>query len=231
VVVTIIFCTFCSNLYQDIRRNKALASSLLDKKSILEIGLSIFLLLLLITLSLHITHAQPGTNKNAIIFWGVHIYNSHDIWGCGDWNLWASVGNAPEWPPLTVILDYCVDTDNTYGVIPLVAIVTEYPTNQRPTIWLYGYEEDWLFNDYLLFTVFEPFNPPGGRMPLILPSGTIKGVSYHIPDYWTGFDMIDCHSSLGQYLQICQLPPGPYYKWADQDFWIYGVPPDPDIGP
>jgi hypothetical protein len=228
VVVTIIFCTFCSKLHQDIRFNKTFLTSFHDKKYILEISLSIFLVLFLVTLSLHTTYAQPSTNKNAIVFWGVHIYDSHDFWGCGDWNLYAELNRPFTW---TVVLDYCVDQDNTYGVIPRVAIVTEYTSDQKPKLWLFGTEEDgWLGLEFLHVTNFQISNPPFGYFTFIIPSGFIDGARYDSTDYWTGFDLIDCHSSVGQSLQICNLPPGRYYKWADEEFWTYGVPPDPDLG-
>lgn len=232
MVLTIIFRTFCSKLHQEIRCDKKLVSSFLDKKYILKISLSIFLLLFLVSLSLHTTYAQPSTNKNAIIFLAVHIYESHDTWGCGDWNLYAQARYPDDSTFWTVVLDYCVDQDNTYGLVPLVALVLEYQPDQKPFIWLYGEEEDWLFDDQLFYTVFEPFNPPFSPFLFSLDSATIYGFYYdYPPDYWTGLYMIDCHSSAGQYQPICNLPPGPYYKWPDQDFWIYGVPPDPDIGP
>jgi hypothetical protein len=241
VIITINYTSFQSKLNQEkCSKSKSL---FLCKKKTLGVGLSILFLVFLVGLCINTANAQPSMSKTAIIFRAVWVWESHDFWDCADWDLEALLFYPTGYSlGYTIVLDYCVDEGKKYDVIPTVAIVTENPSDQKPLLTVGGYEGDHVGGTRLGTMVVE-IPPP---LSISFP-GTGVGYSYasfgltsfsfngypfsNSPDYVIYFDTVDCHSKFWFNAEPCTLPPGAYYRWWNQGYYIRGIPPDPDLEP
>jgi hypothetical protein len=213
---------------------------LLNKRTIVSVTFSLLVsLCLLSTLFIGTTFAQPETNKIAIIYDQLHVYNSGAAWGCANWNVYAQVyyPHPSIYQLETTILDRCVDEGITYDLVPATAIVEEYPPNEWRALRFWGYNEGWLEHSY--FADINPLhpNPPYLFETYYAESGRtlpILGELFYIPDYYVRYHIQNCRHPVLAAMNygICSFAPGAYYTYPGlQVGWTPGVPPDPDLGP
>jgi hypothetical protein len=79
---------------------------------------------------------QP--HKFAVTFNNLHVYYSHDTFGCANWYFGAYVNEYS----YLVLDNFCVDQDNTYRLAPTPAMVVEVPRDGKLHISTNGVDED-----------------------------------------------------------------------------------------
>jgi hypothetical protein len=208
--------------------------TVLNKKTIVRVTFSLVIsLCLLSTLFVNTSHAQPQTNKVAIIFWQLTVINSHTWSGCANWNVYAQVFYSEPFASRQIIqkiLDDCVDEDNTYHMWPTTAIVEEWPPNEWRKLVLYGYNEGWFSDFYVLAESVELLLIP----PTFVSNFYVQGNAWKNQpwnwDYTVNVQVNNCrHPDWIRIGGLCSLPPGQYYVFPGQMAWNSGWPPDPDL--
>jgi hypothetical protein len=211
----------------------------LSKRTVVSITFSLLVSLCLLgTLFSNTTLAQPQTNKIAVIFRELHVFESHTAMGCANWNVGAGVYWSEPFSYRSIgqtILDDCVNQDNTYQLsVPTTAIVEEYPSNQWRGLYISATNEVWVGYDYLgESNVLLP--PP----PSFVEYYTVEAKHFHdtfigpilVTDYSVNFQLNNCRNPYfaDKPWELCNLPPGQYYLFPDQSGWASGYPPDPDL--
>jgi hypothetical protein len=220
--------------------------TLVNNRSIVSVTFSLLIsLCLLSTLLVDTAFAQPQTNKIAIIFRELHVFNAHG--DCANWILWASVyyGSAPRGEydrSITQnIAEGCFHSGGNYPLrFPTTAIVDEYPPNEWRGLWLHGYNKGWFGWDRLAERIECCL-----RIPSVVeyrtavatqpPYDMFRGNVDYIVDYSVSYQYINCRNPIWFLILdsaingLCRLPPGQYYQYPGDMTWTRGVAPPLDL--
>lgn len=158
------------------------------KTKLVERGICLLALLCFVsTLSIASIYAQePSNNKIAVVFYQLHVYESHSAIGCANWDVFGSVEHEFSHREIVqVVLQGCLHEDNTYQIDPTTAIVEELPDNEPLLLWVWVLNDNWwIADDLLSYFNLDISNPSQSRTPITMQTA----------DYSISFDLYDCRS-------------------------------------